>query len=149
MKSMYNKADSEAILARIRNLTADAKPLWGKMTAAQAVTHLQRPILVALGEMKLKRTLAGLLFGKMAKKSFTAEGPTKRNSPTDKNFIVKDHPDFETEKKKLIALVQRFVSGGPEALTTEPHPFFGPLTTQEWDMLQWKHLDHHLSQFGV
>lgn len=149
MKSMYNAADAEAILARIHNLNADAQPLWGKMTAAQTVTHLQRPILVALGEMQLKRTLIGILFGKMAKKSFTGSKPFKHNSPTDKNFIVKNHPDFEVEKQKLIALVQRFVSGGPEALSKQPHPFFGPMTPREWDLLQWNHLDHHLRQFGV
>ena len=45
-------------------------------------------------------------------------------------------------------LVRAFHARGPEKLAKE-HPFFGPLTSAEWDRLQWKHLDHHLRQFGA
>ncbi len=34
-------------------------------------------------------------------------------------------------------------------LSKDPHPFFGNLNSEEWDTLNWKHLDHHLRQFGV
>jgi hypothetical protein len=44
--------------------------------------------------------------------------------------------------------VRTFQQRGPTALAPE-HPFFGPLTATEWDRLQWKHLDHHLRQFGA
>jgi hypothetical protein len=47
------------------------------------------------------------------------------------------------------SLIDRFVSGGPSACTNHPHPFFGPLTPAEWAILMYKHLDHHLRQFGV
>jgi hypothetical protein len=29
------------------------------------------------------------------------------------------------------------------------HPFFGPMTAEEWGIISYKHLDHHLKQFGV
>jgi hypothetical protein len=69
--------------------------------------------------------------------------------PTDKNFIIADQRDFEEEKRKLISLVQRFGATGPAGITEKQHPFFGMLTTDEWDKLMGKHLDHHLSQFGT
>jgi hypothetical protein len=48
-----------------------------------------------------------------------------------------------------VALVRRLGDGGAAALTKEPHPFFGPLTAAERDALRWRHLDHHLRQFGA
>ncbi|MFD1127776.1 DUF1569 domain-containing protein [Paenibacillus provencensis] len=31
---------------------------------------------------------------------------------------------------------------------TNPHPFFGKLTSEEWSIGLYKHLDHHLKEFG-
>jgi hypothetical protein len=29
------------------------------------------------------------------------------------------------------------------------HPMFGKMTADQWGRSMWKHLDHHLRQFGV
>jgi hypothetical protein len=49
----------------------------------------------------------------------------------------------------LYGVIDRFVAAGPKGCTTHPHSFFGPLTPQEWAILMYKHVDHHLRQFGV
>jgi hypothetical protein len=90
-----------------------------------------------------------VLFGKMAKKSLMGDKPTQRNLPTDKAFIVRDARDVTLEREKLAALLERLGAGGEGALTKAPHPFFGVMTPHEWDVLMWKHLDHHLRQFGA
>ncbi len=149
MSSLFDKETNKEIIKRINLLTADCKNQWGKMTVSQMVTHAQRPLLVAFGDMKLKRGLIGILFGNMAKKSMVKPEPFKRNMPTAPQFIVKSHGPFEEEKQKLITLVERFAASGPQGITKEIHPFFGELTVGEWDILQLKHLDHHLRQFGV
>jgi Protein of unknown function (DUF1569) len=48
-----------------------------------------------------------------------------------------------------LAFVERAGKVGLAGITQHPHPFFGELTPEEWDILQSKHLDHHLRQFGV
>ena len=53
------------------------------------------------------------------------------------------------EKKILLSYIDRFLAIGPEVIANKKHPFFGELTFEEWDKLQWKHLDHHLRQFGA
>ncbi len=53
------------------------------------------------------------------------------------------------EQHRLSALIDRFAAAGPAGCTTHPHTFFGPLTPQEWAALMYKHLDHHLRQFGA
>jgi hypothetical protein len=68
--------------------------------------------------------------------------------PTDKTFIVSDQRNFGEEKKKLLALIERFVRLGPNGISKEKHPFFGKLTPDEWGGLMRNHLNHHLKQFG-
>ena len=150
MKSLFNAADNRDILARISRLSPDTRPLWGKMNVTQMVAHCQVPMQVALGERKLKRGLIGLLFGGMAKRRMVGEIPFRRNLPTDPNYIIPDDGrDFALEQERLMELVERFAKSGPAGLTKEAHPFFGKMTVEEWDILSWKHLDHHLRQFGV
>ena len=149
MPSLFNPSDNQQMIDRINNLTPDTKALWGKMNVSQMITHNQRPLQVAFGKLKLKKGLIGFLFGGIAKKQLLKDIPFKKNLPTAPGFVVKDERKFDEEKENLISLVERFVKDGPAGLTKEPHPFFGKLTTDEWDKLQWKHLEHHLSQFGV
>ena len=78
-----------------------------------------------------------------------APAPWKPGMPTAPEFKIANPREFEAEKKALRDLVERFGAGGPSVLTTQPHPFFGPLTAEEWQALQWRHLDHHLRQFSA
>jgi hypothetical protein len=150
MESIFDKSANQKIIARIDTLTPEHKAQWGKMQVDQMLAHCQQPLKVAAGELKLKRGLIGMLFGKMARKKMAGnDDPFDKSLPTDPHFIVKDHRDFETEKQNLKNHVQRMAEKGPAILSTQPHPFFGPLTEKEWDILQMKHLDHHLRQFGV
>lgn len=146
---MFSTLDNQEIIERLNKLSADTKPIWGKMTVAQMLAHSQTTLEVALGERKLKGGLIGFLFGRIAKKKLGGDRPFKQNLPTAPSFIVKDERNFEVEKNKLQSLVQRFGTTDPEEIAQSPHPFFGKMNKEEWDNLQWKHLDHHLRQFGV
>ena len=149
MKSLYNPADNQEIIARINQLRPDSPAQWGKMNVAQMLAHCQVPLQTAYGDIKLKRRFIGWLFGGMAKKKLSTDKPWDKDMPTDPAFIMTGEHDFETERSKLIPLVQRFAEVGPDGITKDPHPFFGQLTSDEWDRLQWNHLNHHLGQFGV
>ncbi|OFY88006.1 MAG: hypothetical protein A3F72_08535 [Bacteroidetes bacterium RIFCSPLOWO2_12_FULL_35_15] len=149
MKSLFNTQHNQEIIDRINSLTPESRAQWGKMNVAQMFVHNQVGLKGAFGEMKFKRGLIALLFGKMAKKVLTNEKHFKHNLPTDKAFLITEQKQFKEEQQKLIQLVTRFSNDGPKGLTQEPHPFFGKLTSEEWDILQWKHMDHHLRQFGV
>jgi hypothetical protein len=54
--------------------------------------------------------------------------------------------DFEKEKESLVNLINNFTE---KNLTVGRHPVFGKLTKENWSKAMWKHLDHHLQQFGV
>ena len=150
MESLLNPSDNQKIINRISSITPESKAQWAKMNAAQMLAHCQPPLLVAFDELKLKLGMMAALFGGYFRKKMTQdEKPFTQNLPTDAHFVVSNPEEPEKEKEKLIVLVQRFVKAGPEGLTKETHPFFGKMTGREWDIIQWKHLDHHLRQFGV
>lgn len=149
MTYLFDQQKATDIIERFNKLTPASQAVWGKMNVSQMLAHCQAPLEVAMGEHKLKRSLMGLLFGRLAKKTLVGDKPYSRSLPTSPSFVVKDNRDFEAERSKLIGIIQRFSSGGAGVLIKTPHPFFGPLTVEEWDKCQWKHLDHHLQQFGV
>ena len=148
-KTLFRAEDRAEMLARIARVTPESKARWGKMDAGQMLAHCQAPLRVATGELALRRGLVGILFGKLAKKKLLGAGGFKPGLPTAPEFRVRDARDCARERDALAALVARFGEGGPAVLTRDPHPFFGPLTHAEWEALMWKHLDHHLGQFGV
>ena len=149
MKSLFTLEGSNEIVERINKLSAATPSQWGKMNVTQMLAHCQQPLHVAFGELRIKRGLIGILFSGYLKKKFSGDEPFKKNLPTARNFIVANPGEFEMEKLKLISLVKRFSSAGPTSLSKNLHPFFGKLTADEWDRLSWKHLDHHLQQFGA
>ncbi len=147
VKNLFEPAVKQDIIVRINKLTPESKALWGKMNVAQMLAHLQVPIGVADGSQKLKRTLFGRLVGPMVKSMIYNEKPFKRSLPTDPSFVMTGNvKDFETEKQKLLAIVGNF---SETSIVNETHTFFGKLTKEQWSKGTWKHLDHHLQQFGV
>lgn len=150
MKNLYEPATVEKLKERIARLGPGSERQWGKMNAAQAVTHCSRTMEWAVGESFAPRMFLGRILGPMVKsKVLRDEKPIGRNAPTAKSLVVADERDLGAERKRLCALIDRFAAAGPKGCTTHPHTFFGRLTAEEWATLMYKHLDHHLRQFGV
>ncbi len=149
MKSLFDANDYAEIVSRIEKFQPNSPRLWGKMDASQMLAHCNGAMKIAVGDMKLKRIFIGRLLGGIFKKKFLGEKPLDKNSPTAKQIVIIDEREFEKEKAELLSLVKRFHEGGEKKATTHPHSFFGHLTPKEWGTSQWKHLDHHLSQFGA
>ena len=105
---------------------------------------------MALGDKTPPRVLVGRILGWIVKPlALGNDEPMRRNSPTMKGLVVQDERDLRTERERLRGLIDRFAAAGPAGCTTHPHSFFGRLTPEEWATLMYKHLDHHLRQFGV
>lgn len=149
MNNLFEAQQAVEILLRLSKLNPGSAPLWGKMNVSQMMAHCQVPIEVALGEKELKRTVIGFVFGGIAKKQIISDKPIKKSLPTDPSFIVKDDRDFFSEFQKLENQIKKFTESEPAKVAARSHPFFGKMSGEEWGVLNWKHLDHHLRQFGV
>jgi hypothetical protein len=147
--SLFDEAMKASIMERLEVLRPDARRQWGTMEVAQMLRHCAIPFEIPLGRSRRKRSFIGYVFGRFVKKMVTDPKPFKHNLPTDKTFVVQDMPSFEAEKKKLIEIIEAFCSAPKEKIDKAIHPFFGRLTARQWGTSMWKHLDHHLRQFGV
>jgi len=149
MKSLFDQADRNALLQRLDKLQAGSPRQWGKMNAAQMVTHCTRALEAATGDRPMKQKLIGKILMPFFRKSILGEKPFSRNSPTDPSFIVADERELSTERQHLTDVIAKFVARGPDAAGNETHAFFGAMTGQEWGETMYKHIDHHLRQFGL
>jgi len=148
MHNLFEPTTAEEIISRLQKIQSSTPAQWGKMNATQMMAHCQTTFDIYFSDKKMKRALMGRLFGKMAKRKLFSDKPWPQNLPTAKQFMVAGQRDLETEKSKLIQLVQRFLNEG-YTITSFTHPFFGKMSSQEWALFAYKHLDHHLQQFGV
>ena len=148
--TLFDLADNQTIVARIQSLEPNTPNQWGKMNVAQMLAHCVQPMKIAFREVQSKRGLIGYLFGGMAKRKYiTGANDFDKNLPTHPTFVQTGTPDFFAQTELLISYVQRWITEGSAAITTDEHPFFGKMSAEEWDILMLKHLDHHLRQFGA
>ncbi|MDF2066589.1 DUF1569 domain-containing protein [Bacillus sp. Cr_A10] len=149
MNNIFNQLHSEEILNRIDKLSPISKPQWGKMDVAQMLAHCSSFQDIAMGHSFPARGWLGILIGNFVKPIFYNDKPLAQNMSTIPTILIVVEKEFETEKEKLKQKIITFQINGPKKCTTHPHPFFGKLTSEQWGKGIYKHLDHHLKQFGV
>jgi hypothetical protein len=149
MKNLFEHGTVAEVMSRIDNLQPASLRQWGKMDVAQMMAHCSRTMDMASGSLNPPRIFIGRLIGPIFKPIFTNEKPFGKNSPTDKELVIPDQRDFAREQEQLKLKVRQFCEGGEARCTRHPHPFFGPLTPEAWSRGMYKHLDHHLRQFGA
>ena len=149
MKNLFEKDTVEEVLTRVDKLQPSTQRQWGKMDVAQMLAHCASTMDMASGRLNTPRIFIGRILGPLVKGIFVNEKPFSKNSPTDKKLRIADPRDFSREQARLKQNVQEFYEGGEAKCTRHPHPFFGPTSPQDWARGMYKHLDHHLRQFGV
>jgi len=149
MKNLFEQEATDEVLARIDTLQPACQRHWGKMDVAQMMAHCSVALDMASGRMDLPRIFIGRVLAPFIKPIYTNERPFSKNNPTDKKLVVSDQRDFLREQEQLKLKVHQFYEGGEAQCTRHPHPFFGPLSPQDWARGMYKHLDHHLRQFGA
>jgi hypothetical protein len=149
MKNLFEREAADEVISRIDQLQPAVQRQWGKMDVAQMMAHCSAALDLASGKLKLPRIFIGRLIGPLVKPIYTNQKPFSRNNPTDPKLVVSDQRDFLREQEQLKAKVRQFHEGGEAQCTRHPHPFFGDLTPPQWARGMYKHLDHHLRQFGA
>jgi Protein of unknown function (DUF1569) len=150
MKNLFDPAVVSEIHTRIDSLTPGNPRRWGKMEIAQAVAHCASSVEWVVRDSFPPRIFIGRIIGGFIKPMMLKDDqPIRPNSPTVKSLIVTGDRDLSAEKERLSKLIDRFVAGGQANCTTHPHPFFGRLTPDEWAIVMYKHIDHHLRQFDA
>lgn len=149
MKNLLNYQDREDILARLQKLGTTNQPRWGKLSVNQVVTHLTDPFRVAIHE-KSGTPQNTMFFNTWLGKAMYSFVPWPKGAPTDPSFLpgtgMTEPTEFERDKQILLLTIHRFVNYEEK---TADSPVFGRMDKRAWGRLMWRHLDHHLRQFGA
>jgi hypothetical protein len=149
MKTLFSAEDRAGVLRRLEGLAPGAERAWGRMDAAQVLAHLAATLEAAAGELRVRRSLLGRVLGPLFRGRLLGPAPFGRDAPTAAAFRVEGPRDFGRERARLLAVLDRFCAAGAAGAEGRCHAFLGPLTGEEWGRLMWKHVDHHLVQFGA
>jgi hypothetical protein len=150
LPNIFTKEVSESIIKRINGLKAADRPQWGKMNPAQMLAHccVTYEMLYEEGKHPAPNFFMKLILKSFIKKIVTNETPYKHNSQTAPAFLIVDERNFEAEKARLIGFINKTQQLGGGHFDGKVSHSFGALSTIEWNNMFYKHLDHHLRQFG-
>lgn len=150
MATLRSDIDRNALIERLDKLSGDEKPLWGKMNAEQMMSHLvqagELPFVASVADRSsfLSRTIIKPLI------LYVLPMPkeVKVSPDMDQQANGRRSQGFETDRSLLIHSINK-LGTLPADHQCLQHPFFGKMSAKEWAVIAYKHIDHHLKQFGV
>ena len=150
MNNIFQKDIAEQYIQRIQNLTPESKPIWGKMSVDQVMAHCNVTYeMIYEDKFPKPGAFKKFLLKLLVKNPVVNEKPYKKSTPTGNQFIINNARNFEIERKRLIDFIRKTQELGETYFDGKESHSFGPLNKSEWNNMFVKHLDHHLSQFGV
>lgn len=144
----------ETFPQKLAELQSDTKPLWGVMTAQHMVEHLGGAFAMSRGkfnlplvipEERIPKAVAWLRSDKPFGKHVNGIG-LKPGQLMPLRFA-----DLEEAKEKTTSQIDKFYAfmATLEEGKTFLHPAFGELPAEDWEQFHYKHIYHHLTQFGL
>ena len=149
MGTILNSDDRAEIANRLRSLTESSNARWGSMSVAGMLEHLCLSARMALGELSVPSANKRVFQKFPVKQLILYVFPFPKGAPTAPALKpTASAAPFEEERAALLEMVER-IGTAPLEGAWPAHPLFGPLTRREWGALTYKHIDHHLRQFGA
>ena len=143
---------SNKLIVLLNDLPAVAVGKWGKMNGQQIVEHLSGFFKVSTGKLKfplvtpidhLPKYIEFLYSNKDFRENTKAPILPEEPLPIRFTNIKESLAKLEEEVKIFNDIFLK-----NETLITQ-HPVFGNLNYEEWVLLHYKHVTHHLRQFGL
>ncbi len=150
MQNFFEPTTINQLENRLNKLVANATPQWGSMNAAQMLAHCnvsfdmldpqKYPPVTGFKKWMMKLFVKNIVVGNK---------PYKKNSPTAPEFKVTTEQDFDLQKANLLNNIKYTSKLGAAHWEGKKSRSFGKLTATQWSTMHYKHIDHHLAQFGV
>ncbi|HEX9216553.1 MAG TPA: hypothetical protein VF864_06200 [Gemmatimonadales bacterium] len=148
MPSLFDPTARDAVLERVGGLTPDRKALWGRFTAPEMVCHVSCGLRQGLGELETAPPAGPLAYAPLNWLLIHVLPWPKGRGRSPPEFLATRPTTWQADVSRLRDLIRRFADRGPAAAWPASR-VFGRISGRSWGVLQHKHLDHHLRQFGV
>lgn len=156
MQSLLKADSREMLWRRIQLLRPDTPARWGKFTAPQLLAHLIQSLRMTSGDLAIPREPAPWLLSRAPLKHLLIyvlpipKGMSTFPELLDRTAAEPSHlsaREWKEEQQVFKAALDSVGAMDPQGAWPD-HGAFGPLSGHEWGVLQYRHLDHHLRQFG-
>ena len=148
MGSILNENERVAICGRVRSLSDSSTARWGLMNVTGMLQHLRLSAQMAVGELTVAPKNKRVFEVFPVKHLILYVLPFPKGAPTAPELQAGSAASFEEERAAVLGLLDR-IGAGPREGAGPAHPLFGPLSWREWGTVTYKHVDHHLKQFGA
>jgi hypothetical protein len=150
MKNIFDKTVVDELMQRINQLNENSKANWGKMSVDQMLAHCNVTYEMAFTDLHPKpNAFLQIILKLFVKNMVVSEKPYKKGAQTAPAFLITGKKDFEKEKSRLLGYLQKTMELGEVYFEGKESNSFGKLKAWEWNNMFYKHLNHHLTQFGV
>lgn len=150
MKDIFTKSVSTEVINRINSLKEKSHPQWGKMTVSQMLAHCNVTYEMVYTDKHPKpNAFTKLILRLFVKNTVVSEKPYKKNGKTAPQFLITGDKNFQNEKERLIAYINKTQALGSDYFEGKESHSFGKLSKNEWNNMFYKHLNHHLTQFNA
>jgi hypothetical protein len=147
MATMWNAADRASLLARIERLDPSRPAAWGRMSCPQMVSHLIDALRMAFGELPVQSKRLPLRYTPI-KQLVIYLLPFPKGAPTAPELLARSPAEWAADRARLAEQIGRWQGLSADFAWPE-HPAFGVLSRRAWGVLGYRHIDHHLRQFGA
>jgi uncharacterized protein with PQ loop repeat len=151
-QTLADAACKAEILTRVAALRPDSVRRWGRMSAHQMVCHVIDCNRMALGDLAVVAPKAWFPRAITKWVSLYTRVPWPAGLPTnpelDQDVYGTQPNDFVADVAALVATVER-LSARAGRHEWPRHPDFGVMSEADWLRWGYRHLDHHLRQFGT
>ncbi len=147
MKSLWEPTARQELVARIMRLTPESTGRWGKMEVTQMVCHAADQLRMGLGEISTAEPHGPLRYAPMRYLLIHVLPWPKGKAKGPREAFTTDPGSWESDRTELLRLIERFSQMQGQSAWPR-HPLFGKMTARDWAVLSYRHLDHHLRQFG-
>jgi hypothetical protein len=148
MGSILNDSDRTSLINRMSSLTASTPARWGKMNVVAMLRHLGLSARMATGDLAVASVNKRPFQIFPLKHLLLYVLPFPKGAPTATELHPGEAESFDEERALLLNLLEQ-IAAGPHDGPGPAHPLFGPLSRREWGVVTYKHVDHHLKQFGA
>jgi hypothetical protein len=149
MRTLAKLDSRNACCSRLARLDSTANPMWGRMSAHQMVCHLNDSFSVGAGTRYASSASTFLHRTVVKWIALRTSFPWPHGVPTrpeiEQGRGGTPPSDWETDRSTLL----RWIAESADRQTFGIHPIFGEMSSRDWLAWGYKHVDHHLRQFGV
>lgn len=145
-RNLFDNAVYHDLVARVNAVQSDDQRQWGTMTAGQMLAHCAEVVEVANGKSLRGTPFVIRMIGGLIKRVVLNDKPYPRSVRTHPQYVMTGDEDLEDRRRALIDAINALRANDASQFH---HDLFGRMTREEVGWGMYKHLDHHLQQFGV